>query len=156
MNTPRFSAVGRCCGCSLLLATLTFTVQAGEWTADRQQVPEETTVRTNAPASPRVPGIGHSSAGYRRTVVSFADLNLSRQPGLDTLYHRLQSAAEMVCSPRDGGRDASRGLDYRACYRSAMDRAVESVDNPGLRQTHLAYTGRRVGGADEEQQVAGR
>ncbi len=78
----------------------------------------------------------HESAGVK---VSFAELDLDKEAGIDALYARLRRAAEQVC-----GLDAIPGYaitvqaasDRHACYTDALDRAVTSLDVPSLTAKH--------------------
>jgi len=58
--------------------------------------------------------------------VSIADLDLSRAPGAQAALQRIHAAARIAC----GGESDLRRLDrrglFRACVRSATDRAVAS------------------------------
>jgi UrcA family protein len=81
--------------------------------------------------------------GYvtRTTVVSFADLNLMRQEGADTLYVRLKAASRDVCQP-EARRDPGQRLQYRQCQSGALDRAVAELGHPLVIREHLARVGR--------------
>lgn len=89
----------------------------------------------------------------RTRAVSYADLNLERKAGLDTLYSRLESASREVCSPRESYRSWAMSKDWQACYSHAMDKAVADIGNLGLQDYHVA----RIGGAAEvAEQVSDR
>jgi hypothetical protein len=47
------------------------------------------------------------------------------------LFHRLESAAKIVCSPLES-RDPARMVMFKNCVSDAMARAVTQVDRPGL------------------------
>jgi UrcA family protein len=64
-------------------------------------------------------------------VVRFGDLDLSRSEGAKQLYQRLNSAAETVCAPLDGG-ELVRHMKFRECVRTAINTAVAKVDRPAL------------------------
>ncbi len=70
--------------------------------------------------------------------VSYADLNLSNDAGLVTLYKRLQSASRAVCGSRSlveaGSLD--RLSQNKACYRNALSKAVAKFDNATLDRIH--------------------
>jgi UrcA family protein len=97
---------------------------------------------------------GRSAGVQTRTrAVSYADLNLDRKAGLDTLYSRLESASREVCSPRESYRSWAMSQDWQSCYSHAMDKAVADVGNLNLQDYHLA----RVGEAGEAtEQVSDR
>jgi len=115
---------------------------------------EETTItsRQNGIEMDRLHG---RTAGVqtRTRAVSYADLNLERKAGLDTLYSRLESASREVCSPRESYRSWAMSQDWQSCYSHAMDKAVADVGNLNLQDYHLA----RVGEAGEAtEQVSDR
>ena len=68
----------------------------------------------------------------RSKTVSYADLDLSRSPGLTTLMGRIRGAASDVCSPQPDVRDIPRSRDFRQCVAHAVSTAVKTVNNPGL------------------------
>ena len=73
---------------------------------------------TDAPAPPRM-------------LVHYSDLDLTRPSGAVSLYHRLQTAAETVCTPLNG-EDVNHKLMFRRCVADALSRAVTEVDQPTL------------------------
>lgn len=101
-------------------------------------------------ASSRIP---RQALQQRSVAVFYGDLNLDRPAGINTLYSRLETAADEVCAPRHNGRDAALERDRRACYSDALDTAVYDIGLPGLQEAHFASTGRR---APASEQVAGR
>jgi UrcA family protein len=139
-------------------ATLATLVIATAGAASAQQSDsrdmEETTVKmkSNAghQAAPRIRGAG---VGHRSATVVYSDLNLDNPAGIHSLYVRLESASQEVCSPRQTYRNPAMRRDWQACYEHAMDEAVKQVGHLGLQGYHLAKTGR-----DEStvEQVAGR
>ena len=89
---------------------------------------------------------GAAIEAWNEEAVRFADLNMSSQAGVTTLYKRLEDAARRVCSDRknqwiENLMDRNR---YPACVAEAMDNAVISVDQPGLTAEHLAHTRTRT------------
>lgn len=70
------------------------------------------------------------SVGDNTVVVSFADLDLTNQAGVDELHKRLQIAAKRVCRPliRDFRIPGNQQL-YQQCYNETLANAVESVNN---------------------------
>ena len=71
--------------------------------------------------------------------VSYAELNLSNQAGLEVLYERLKTASEKVCGLEsvDGGFFSHTAKDDRQrCYDDALDAAVARVDDPNLTAMH--------------------
>lgn len=73
--------------------------------------------------------------------VAFGDLDLTSQAGIDTLYKRLRSAANRVCSPREDIRNLPMHRDWRQCMKGALDRAVSELNLPALTQTHQVASG---------------
>jgi UrcA family protein len=72
-----------------------------------------------------------------QTVVSYTDLDLSRQADAVKLYGRLKAASDQVC----GGYEV-RNLKMKrlrdACYHTALSDAVAKVDRPALNALHAA------------------
>jgi UrcA family protein len=63
--------------------------------------------------------------------VRYADLNISQPAGATVLYHRIQTAAREVCpSYLIGAIGATQ--EQRACFKKAVDDAVNSVHSPAL------------------------
>ena len=73
-----------------------------------------------------------------KTTVSYADLNLESEEGVQVLYRRLQHASSEVCSPRSLNNGLSIFVRYenRACYRHALSNAVDKFDNDDLTRIH--------------------
>ena len=67
----------------------------------------------------------------KQMLVRYADLDLARPAGASVLFHRLQSAAKIVCAPLES-RDPARLVMFNNCVSDAMARAVTQVDRPGL------------------------
>ena len=88
-----------------------------------------------------------ASANTRSTTVSYSDLDLSGQAGINSLYNRLRTAAGEVCGAKGDGRNLSMRFAWKQCYDAALDNAVQTVAHVGLSQVHLAQTGRQVGNA---------
>src|SRR5512138_3737028 len=77
-------------------------------------------------------GIAHADAGARapispRLVVSYADLDLSREAGARVMLSRLERAASTVCGGRPDIHIINQLMLYRACTRKAMDGAVAQL-----------------------------
>ena len=78
-----------------------------------------------------------SNLETEQVTVSFADLNLQNEAGLQVLYKRLQRATSKVC----GGTliyisGTVRRLQARECYRETLAEAVGKVDNASLTRIH--------------------
>ena len=74
-------------------------------------------------------------------IVSYADLNLSGEPGARTLYGRLRTAATQVCAPFRGNSLRER-TNWRECFNPALARSVADVDAPMLTAYHLSRAGK--------------
>jgi UrcA family protein len=68
--------------------------------------------------------------------VSYSDLDLTREAGAQTLYQRINSAAQRVCSPLNG-RQLVEHMNQRGCVTSAVERAVRHVNEPMLTRYYL-------------------
>jgi len=70
-------------------------------------------------------------------IVSFADLDLSKQAGMNELTHRLQIAADKVCRSlkRDYRIPGTRQL-FEQCYNETLAKAVESVNNNNVAMSY--------------------
>jgi len=67
----------------------------------------------------------------KQMLVRYADVDLARPEGASVLFHRLQSAAKIVCSPLES-KDPALFVMFQHCVSDAMARAVTQVDRPGL------------------------
>ena len=75
-----------------------------------------------------------------RLSVSYADLDLSKAAGVETLYLRLKAAATRACGPttlRQAG-SLEQIMNNRDCAKRLLDRAVQKADNTALTKLHLA------------------
>ena len=73
--------------------------------------------------------------------VSYGDLNLQRHEGIATLYRRIQTAANLVCS-QVNERPPQVALRVRACASDATTRAVTEVGMQALATLHAQQTGK--------------
>jgi UrcA family protein len=78
---------------------------------------------------------GPQNAEPPQRVVNFADLDLSRDSGVATLYSRISSAAREVCRPVDLWTERMWSFD---CRHNAVARAVADVNSPALTSFYLA------------------
>jgi UrcA family protein len=67
--------------------------------------------------------------------VSYADLDLTADAGVRTLYRRLQAAARQVCSAY-AGHQIEKTMRRRACYSQALSEAVTKVNVEMLSVLH--------------------
>jgi len=72
----------------------------------------------------------------RSESVKFADLNLSSQAGVETLYERIHAAAKRVCEQPAGELGA-----VRSCVRKAESEAIGKVNLPLLTAFYEKKTG---------------
>ena len=73
-----------------------------------------------------------------KVTVSYADLNLDTEKGVQTLYRRLQRASKEVSgftSLRKVG-SVRRMRETRQYYRESLSNAVEKIDNERLSEIH--------------------
>ena len=70
--------------------------------------------------------------------VSYADLDLSNEAGLATLYSRLKSASQAVCGSRSFIEAGSleQLAENKRCYESALSKAIARIDNDKLSDLH--------------------
>lgn len=74
--------------------------------------------------------------------VSYADLDLSKPAGAQTLYKRIQKAARRVCGPVDNYTFITPAKAFRQCYEQSIAEAVAQVDRPSLTALHKVETSR--------------
>src|SRR5262245_21233187 len=72
--------------------------------------------------------------------VSYADLDLSKPAGAQTLYKRIKAAARQVCGPSDQYTFVTPARAFRECYAKAIADAVAQVDRPSLTALHREET----------------
>jgi UrcA family protein len=73
-----------------------------------------------------------AEAPTKSVTVSFADLDLSKTAGAQTLYKRIKGAARRVCGTKDRYTQES----WRKCIEDAIANAVAQVDRPSLTALH--------------------
>jgi UrcA family protein len=81
-----------------------------------------------------------TDAPRRHVEVHFSDLNLSSTDGVSILYHRLQTAAESVCT-EGGTRDLGSVFRVKTCVSAAISAAVADIDRPSLTAYYRAKHG---------------
>ena len=77
--------------------------------------------------------------------VSYADLDLSKPAGAETLYRRIQAAARSVCGPRHS-RSLARVQAFRTCYEDAIEDALQQVNESSVFAVHRNQTRDRASG----------
>ncbi len=75
------------------------------------------------------------AAGTPAVIVNFSDLDVARGSGVEILYQRLRTAAKTVCGAKDL-RNLTAAQEWRACYKQALDGAVDKVGNERLNRLH--------------------
>ena len=75
-----------------------------------------------------------------QVTVTYADLDLSKSEGADTLYRRLTQAARIVCAPYEG-RDLKGRQLWNDCYEDAIGEALATLGNPMLTDLHRPTRG---------------
>ena len=68
--------------------------------------------------------------------VTFSELDLSKQAGVETLYQRLKTASLMVCDTDYRTRSLSTRRAAKKCYNKALDDSVRSIGNSRLDALH--------------------
>jgi UrcA family protein len=76
--------------------------------------------------------------------VSYAELDLSKPAGAQTLYRRIKKAAQAVCAESFQGSGPVRPFGQKQCEERAIERAVNEVNRPLLsslwqKQPRFAY-----------------
>ena len=82
---------------------------------------------------------------YDSVVVQYSDLDLNGVAGNKVLYARLAAAAERACGYDLHSRDLQRRMQYRACYDSALNRAVDRIGSRELQVLHATDDAHNVG-----------
>jgi UrcA family protein len=75
-----------------------------------------------------------------KTIVKYADLDLSTAQGATTLYNRIHFAAEGVCSAY-GQADLIAKSHRNVCVKQAIEGAVEKVNQPALSAVYATNYG---------------
>ncbi len=75
----------------------------------------------------------HQTAGADpgQMTVRYSDLDLNRTEAVKILYHRLQHAAQIVCTPNQNGNLATKAR-FDSCIQTNMQAAVVKIDRPLL------------------------
>lgn len=83
-----------------------------------------------------------ASAGpkTKAQTVTFADLDLSKAAGAQTLYKRIKGAARHVCGPVDNYTFVTPARAFSQCYAKAIADAVAQIDRPSLTALHREET----------------
>ena len=89
-----------------------------------------------------IPAIGMATTmtqekNLNPVTVSFADLNLSQDKGVETLYQRLKTGARQSCGTVSA-RQVSLFRANKDCIDTALTKAIESIDNEKLKRLHAS------------------
>jgi len=91
-------------------------------------------------SAPLVANAAYENADAARSnlQVSFADLNLDSQEGVEVLYRRLKSASSKVCGTGVYQQKSTvkSAVQARACFQSVLSRSVAKVGNANLTAIH--------------------
>ncbi len=81
-----------------------------------------------------------NDAGQVVARVSYADLDLSSETGLLTLYRRLQSESRSACGPHNYRQAGSlqKLKSNRDCYNDLLSKLVAKANNAKLNEIHAA------------------
>jgi UrcA family protein len=82
---------------------------------------------------------------YDSVVVKYSDLDLNSTAGNKALFARLSAAAASACGNAPNARDLQRQAQFRACYDSALNRAIDKVGSRELQALHASGLARGVG-----------
>ena len=126
-------------GALALAATLGMPVHAA-------RTSEDMTVRGTARQPMEQAQTARRWAVTRSVVVAYGDLDLSSQPGAQTLYARLRGAARTVCGPREVRIQQLR-WDWTQCVDTALDNAVAATGIERVVAIHREATGRDMSAA---------
>lgn len=78
-----------------------------------------------------MPSVAHSSADkLPSVVVRYSDLDVRHEAGARALLGRLWHAAHHVCAPEPDIGDLKRLVQFEACVKDSMDRAVSDAHVP--------------------------
>ena len=76
----------------------------------------------------------------RSVTVSYADLDLTKEAGIESLYQRLRTAARQVCGSKDS-RYLEDVREWQRCHDAALENAVNNFGNVRLSAVHQERTG---------------
>lgn len=82
---------------------------------------------TSAFAERPIVSTAAENENIRSMAVSYADLNLMTEDGVDRLGNRVRTAARSVCDVRVAIRPLAENMATRKCFNGAMERAGRDV-----------------------------
>jgi UrcA family protein len=74
---------------------------------------------------------GAAAPAPRTVTISYADLDLSTDGGIEALYQRLRAATLAACNPSDT-LDGRSQVSFEVCKIEALERAVAQIGNGRL------------------------
>jgi UrcA family protein len=92
--------------------------------------------------------------GVTSVAVSYADLNLSQEPGAQAMFQRIKHAAATVCGTAPDLRDAASRAIYDQCRGEAVSHAVAKLNSTLV--TEIATAGHPERLASLPMQMASR
>lgn len=103
-------------------------------------------------------GVSHAgeptaAADRAQTVISYTDLDLSKEADVRTLYGRLRRASDKVCGEYGDLRNLRMRRLYDACYQDTLARAVDSVGHAAVKALFAADPQIRVAGRSVKTQA---
>ena len=75
---------------------------------------------------------------HESAVVRYDDLSLDSAAGIKALYARLTHAAARVCGSEPHVAELRRRAQYRSCYNSALNKAIDKIGNDNLQALQKA------------------
>jgi UrcA family protein len=81
-----------------------------------------------------------------QATVSYADLDLSKPAGAQTLYKRIKGAAARVCGSHGRYTTLEPRSVWHKCFDTAVANAVAQIDRPTLTALHREEMNREVRG----------
>jgi UrcA family protein len=89
-------------------------------------------VIVNAVAAFSLAGTPATTSEQHSLTVRYNDLSLARPADVVRLYHRIGTAADRVCGPRELTGQHWELRSYRSCFDLAVGNAVDAVASPSL------------------------
>jgi UrcA family protein len=77
-----------------------------------------------------------AGAGESGIRVTYADLDLNTATGVDTLYRRINTAAQRWCEDLNLRTGSRLSTGYRECVTDAVNSTVSALNLPGLSALH--------------------
>jgi len=90
-------------------------------------------------------GVSHAATqdNVPKQEVTYQDLDLNGNAGVQALYRRIHVAADQVCGRTDA-RELARSQVKKVCVERAVSEAVATVNSSNLTRVHLEKSGNPV------------